>query len=300
MLENAGEFSIRGMCRALEVGSSGYYVWVKHKKGPGSARAKANGELLEKIKAVHKQSREIYGSPKICEALKSERTKWQQGEEKKQPVNHKRVERLMRENGIRSKRVGRRRFKPQTTDSNHGLPVAANRLARDFTASAPDQKWATDISYIRTDEGWLYLAVFIDLYSRLVVGWAASSEMTVELIDRAFLMGQKRRGRAVNPLVHSDRGSQYASNAFRSKLAAWECLQSMSRKGNCWDNAVAESFFSVLKEEMVHHEHFRTRQEAKDKLFDYIEVFYNRQRIHSATGYVSPEQFEARLIKAAA
>ncbi len=288
MKEHAKEFSIRGMSRALEVSYAGYYDWLKRSENAG-VRASGNMKLLDKIKEVHKESRGIYGSPKICIRLAAA------GE----TVNHKRVERLMRENEIRAKRT-KRSYKPQTTDSNHNLPIAANQLNREFKATGPDQKWATDISYIRTDEGWLYLAVFIDLYSRLVVGWAASSEMTVELIDKAFLMGQTRRGRAVNPLVHSDRGSQYASKAFREKLSAWECRQSMSRKGNCWDNAVAESFFSVLKEEMVHHEKFQTRQEAIDKLFDYIEVFYNRQRIHSAAGFMSPEQFESRFVEAAA
>ncbi len=288
MKEHAKEFSIRGMSRALEVSYAGYYDWLKRSENAG-VRASGNMKLLDKIKEVHKESRGIYGSPKICIRLAAA------GE----TVNHKRVERLMRENEIRAKRT-KRSYKPQTTDSNHNQPIAANQLNREFKATGPDQKWATDISYIRTDEGWLYLAVFIDLYSRLVVGWAASSEMTVELIDKAFLMGQTRRGRAVNPLVHSDRGSQYASKAFREKLSAWECRQSMSRKGNCWDNAVAESFFSVLKEEMVHHEKFQTRQEAIDKLFDYIEVFYNRQRIHSAAGFMSPEQFENRFVEEAA
>lgn len=288
MKEHAKEFSIRGMSRALEVSYAGYYVWLKRSENPG-VRTSENVKLLNKIKEVHKESRGIYGSPKVCISLAAA------GE----TANHKRVERLMRENEIRAKRT-KRSYKPQTTDSNHNLPIAANQLNREFKATGPDQKWATDISYVRTDEGWLYLAVFIDLYSRLVVGWAASSEMTVELIDKAFLMGQTRRGRAVNPLVHSDRGSQYASKAFREKLSAWECRQSMSRKGNCWDNAVAESFFSVLKEEMVHHEKFQTRQEAIDKLFDYIEVFYNRQRIHSAAGFMSPEQFENRFVEEAA
>jgi transposase InsO family protein len=288
MKEHAKEFSIRGMSRALEVSYSGYYVWLKRSENPG-VRTSENVKLLDKIKEVHKESRGIYGSPKICISLAAA------GE----TVNHKRVARLMRENEIRAKRT-KRSYRPQTTDSNHNLPIVANQLNREFRATGPDQKWASDISYIRTDEGWLYLAVFIDLYSRLVVGWAASSEMTVELIDKAFLMGQTRRGRAVNPLVHSDRGSQYASKAFREKLSAWECRQSMSRKGNCWDNAVAESFFSVLKEEMVHHEHFRTRQEAIDKLFDYIEVFYNRKRIHSAAGFMSPQQYESRFAGAAA
>lgn len=288
MKERAAEFSVRGMTRALEVSASGYYVWLKQTANPGE-RARKNEVLLEKIKDVHKESRGTYGSPKIWKTLNDS------GEKAK----HKRIARLMRENEIKAKRA-RKRYKPQTTDSKHDMPIAENHLNREFTATAPDQKWVSDITYIWTDEGWLYLATFIDLYSRLVVGWAASSEMTVDLIEKAFQMGQKRRGRSVSPLVHSDRGSQYASRAFRAKLKAWECKQSMSRKGNCWDNAVAESFFSLLKEEMIHHERFRTRQEALDQLFDYIEVFYNRKRIHSAAGFKSPEKFESEFLEKAA
>jgi putative transposase len=179
------------------------------------------------------------------------------------------------------------------------LPVAENVLERRFQVSHPNQVWVSDITYIWTDEGWLYLAVFLDLYSRMVVGWAVSSELTTHFVAQAVLMGQQRRGTAVSPLVHSDRGSQYASLVFRDQLAAWSCQQSMSRKGNCWDNAVAESFFGILKSEMLHHERFATRQAAQDKLFDYIEVFYNRSRIHSATGYLAPAEYEARFQRAA-
>jgi putative transposase len=229
--------------------------------------------LLEKIKVVHAESPRNYGSPKVYRKL------CESGEK----VNHKRVERLMREHGIKAKRA--RKFKVTTT-SRHSLPVAENVLARRFQSACPDEVWVSDITYLRTGEGWLYLAVFLDLYSRLVVGWAVSSELTSGFVEQAFVMGQQRRGKAVSPLVHSDRGSQYASRAFRERLVAWKCQQSMSRKGNCWDNAVAESFFSVLKCEMAQDEHFATRQEAKDKLFDYIEVFYNRSRIHSSIGYL--------------
>ena len=154
--------------------------------------------------------------------------------------------------------------------------------------------WTTDITYIWTDEGWLYLSVFLDLYSRLVVGWAVSESLEVGFVEQAFLHGQARRGGAVSPLVHSDRGSQYASAAFTQRLAAWGCGQSMSRKGNCWDNAVTESFFGILKNELIHHERLATRQEARDKIFEYIEVFYNRSRIHSATDYFAPAEYEAR------
>jgi putative transposase len=197
----------------------------------------------------------------------------------------------MKEHGITAKRV--KKF-TRTTTSRHSLPVADNVHGRNFSVARPDVVWTSDITHVWTDEGWLYLAVFIDLYSRLVVGWAVSDQLHTALIAEAFTMGQTRRGRAVAPLVHSDRGSQYANVAFRERLAAWDCQQSMSRKGNCWDNAVTESFFGNLKNEMVHHERFATRQVAKDKLFDYIEVFYNRCRIHSATNYFTPAEYEAR------
>jgi transposase InsO family protein len=266
------------MLRVFEVTASGYYGW---RSRPASQRAKENERLLEKIKVEHAASRGLYGSPKLYRKLRHD------GE----TVNHKRVERLMKEHAMRAKRV--KKF-TRTTTSRHSLPVASNVLGRNFSVAHPDLVWTSDITYVWTDEGWLYLAVFIDLYSRLVVGWAVSDQLHTALIAEAFTMGQTRRGRAVAPLVHSDRGSQYASAAFRERLAAWDCQQSMSRKGNCWDNAVTESFFGNLKNEMVHHERFATRQAAKDKLFDYIEVFYNRRRIHSASDYFAPAEYEAR------
>jgi transposase InsO family protein len=276
--EHEREFRVSAMCRALGVGASGYYGWRLRQP---SAREKENERLLAKIKSAYAGSRGIYGGPKVYRQLRRE------GE----VVNHKRVARLMRENAVRAKRVKRGR---RTTDSRHSLPVAENVLDRQFKAARPDEVWTSDITYVWTAEGWLYLVVFLDLYSRLVVGWAVSEGLSTEFVEAAFMQGQARRGAAVAPLVHSDRGSQYASEAFRERLQAWGCLQSMSRRGNCWDNAVTESFFGVLKAEMVHHESFKTRQEARDKLFDYIEVFYNRMRIHSAAGYFAPAEYEAR------
>lgn len=270
------------MCRVLEVSRSGYYRWRSH---PRSKRAQENDQLLGKIQALHSDSRQNYGSPKIYRRLR------QQGED----CNHKRVERLMREKGIRAKRV--KKFKV-TTNSRHSQPVADNILDRGFTVSEPNKAWVSDITYVWTDEGWLYLAIFLDLYSRMVVGWSMSERMTSELIVSAFLMGQGRRG-GVKPLIHSDRGSQYASSSFREQLAAHRCLQSMSRKGNCWDNAVAESFFSALKLELVSDERFKNRQQARDRIFEYIEVFYNRGRIHSAVGYLSPAEYEEKFNLAA-
>ena len=276
--EHEGEFRVSAMCRALVVGASGYYRW--RGRAP-AARVAENERLVGKIEAAHAGSRGIYGSPKVYRQLRRE------GE----LVNHKRVERLMRENGLRAKRVKKSR---RTTDSRHSLPVAENVLARQFSAARPDEVWTSDITYVWTQEGWLYLVVFLDLYSRLVVGWAVSESLEVGFVEQAFLQGQARRGGAVSPLVHSDRGSQYASAAFRGRLAAWGCGQSMSRKADCWDNAVTESFFGILKNELIHHERLATRQEARDKIFDYIEVFYNRSRIHSATDYFAPAEYEAR------
>jgi putative transposase len=265
------------MCRVLEVSPAGYYAWRARKP---SQRAEENKRLVEQIKAAHVESRGIYGSPKIHRKLRRDGYR----------VNHKRVARLMKAEGLQAKRVKKSR---RTTDSGHSLPVAENVLARDFKAMRPDEVWTSDITYIWTQEGWLYLVVFLDLYSRLVVGWAVSESLEAGFVERAFLQGQSRRGLAVSPLVHSDRGSQYASDSFRERLSAWGCRQSMSRRGNCWDNAVTESFFGNLKSELVHHERFATRQEAKDKLFDYIEVFYNRSRIHSASEYFAPAEYEA-------
>jgi transposase InsO family protein len=266
------------MCRALEVSPAGYYAWRGRKP---SQREKENERLVEKIKSAHIESRGIYGSPKMYRKLRRD------GE----AVSRKRVARLMKEHGIKAQRAKKSR---RTTDSRHTLPVAENVVARQFQAERPDEVWTSDITYVWTDEGWLYLVVFLDLYSRLVVGWAVSESLEVGFVERAFLQGQRRRGRAVSPLIHSDRGSQYASTAFRERLSAWGCRQSMSRKGNCWDNAVTESFFGNLKREMVHHERFKTRRAASDQLFDYIEVFYNRMRIRSACDYFTPGEYEAR------
>jgi putative transposase len=234
---------------------------------------------LGEIKSIHEESRGNYGSPRITKALKR----------KGIHHNHKTVEKVMKENGIKAKR--KRRFKV-TTDSKHNLPVAENVLNRRFQAAEQDQAWVSDITYIDTEEGWLYFSVFIDLFSRKVLGWSMSPSMTAEFVLNAFRMAISKRGHKVNPLVHSDRGSQFASDIFRSELELRSCEQSMSRKGNCWDNAVAESFFSTLKTELIHHEKFKTRKEAEAKIFDYVEIFYNKQRLHSTLNYMTPEEFE--------
>lgn len=198
----------------------------------------------------------------------------------------------MKENGIEAKH--KKKFKT-TTDSNHNLPVAKNHLKRNFKVNKPNQTWVSDISYVHTDEGWLYLAVFIDLYSRKVVGWSMSERIKADLVVDAFRMALFRQKQKAPKVVHSDRGSQYASEIFRKELKAHRCKQSMSRKGDCWDNAVAESFFGTLKTELIYHEKFKTREQARLSIFDYIEVFYNRQRLHSYLNYLSPEKFEESM-----
>lgn len=198
----------------------------------------------------------------------------------------------MKKHGIHAKR--HRKFKA-TTNSNHNMPIAKNRLKRRFDAKKPNHAWVSDLTYIPTEEGWLYLATFIDLCSRKVVGWSMSSRMTADLVVDAFRMALFRQKRKAPRVVHSDRGSQYASEAFRKELKARGCKQSMSRKGDCWDNAVAESFFGTLKTELVHHERYKTREEARLSIFDYIETFYNKRRLHSYLDFVSPEEFERSM-----
>ena len=198
----------------------------------------------------------------------------------------------MKKHGIQAKR--RKKFKA-TTNSNHNLPIAKNRLKRRFKVKKLNHTWVSDITYIPTDEGWLYLCTFIDLCSRKVVGWSMSSRMTADLVVNAFRMALFRQKRKAPRLVHSDRGSQYASDAFRRELKSHGCKQSMSRKADCWDNAVAESFFGTLKSELVHHERYKTRDEARMSIFDYIETFYNKRRLHSHLDYVSPDEFERSM-----
>ena len=200
----------------------------------------------------------------------------------------------MREHEMKPRR--RRRYK-STTDSNHKLAVADNVLARQFSASKPNQVWVSDITYIETQEGWLYLTVFIDLFSRAVVGWSMSDSLVADSVVAAYDMGIRRRGK-VPEIVHSDRGIQYASELFRTALPE-TCTQSMSRKANCWDNAVAESFFGTIKSELIHHQVFETRKAAQLSIFEYIEIFYNRQRLHSTLGYLTPEEFDLKGKKAA-
>lgn len=275
--ENAGRFRIRLMCRALQVSPAGYYAW---RDRPETARTRANRALLVEIRAIHQQSRRTYGSPSICQALR----------DRGHRVNEKRVARLMGTQGIRAKTVKKWRA---TTDSSHRLPVAANTLNRQFAVNEPNRVWAGDITYVWTHEGWLYLAVVLDLYSRAVIGWATGARLTAGLATEALTMAIWRRKPTPGLLHHSDRGVQYAAGDYQRQLAAEGIACSMSRKGNCWDNACVESFFATLKKELVHDRRYLTREEAKQEIFEYIEVFYNRQRRHTTLGYRSPAEFEA-------
>lgn len=268
------------MCKILKISRPGYYAWLKR---PESLRSKENVSLVVKIKAKHKQSRETYGSPRIHDALKKEGLQCGQN----------RVARLMHKEGIKS--VHSKRFRAQMTDSNHQFPVADNLLEQDFEATRPNEKWVGDITYIWTSEGWLYLAFILDLFSRKVVGWATSRSPDAELVCRALEMAVFRRGKPNNLVYHSDRGSQYASFEFRRRLKALGITLSMSRKGNCYDNAVAESFIHTLKVELVNRNKFTTRWAARTFIADYIEEFYNTNRAHSTIGFCSPTDFEANF-----
>ncbi|MBL0693101.1 IS3 family transposase [Comamonas sp. JC664] len=269
-------FPIELMCRQLGVARSGFYAW---KKRPESTRKQADRELAAEVAAVHQKSRGTYGSPRVHAELRA----------KGRRVSRKRVARLMGQQGLAARRT--RRF-VHTTDSRHTQPVASNVLARDFSADAPNRTWVTDITYVWTRQGWLYLAVVLDLFSRLVVGWAMGEFIDRHLVLSALDMALKGRRPPRGLLHHSDRGSQYVSQDYQRALASRGIECSMSRKGNCWDNAVAESFFSTLKMELVHDADFATRDQARAALFEYIEVFYNRQRRHSTLGYVSPVEYE--------
>jgi transposase InsO family protein len=267
------------MCRVLKVSRSGYYAWTKRKP---SARSRREQKLLEKIRIVHQENRELYGSPRVHRALLIDG----------QTVSRNTVARIMRRAKIRAK--SRRRFVPRTTDSKHQKPVADNVLARDFTASVPDQKWLADITYVPTDEGWLYHSAVLDCFSRKIVGWSMADHMEVDLVADALKMAlEHRQPVGENLLHHSDRGVQYASDDYQQILAGLGITVSMSGRGNCYDNAMMESFFATLKTELIHQQNYATRQQAKLSIFEYVEVFYNRKRLHSSLGYVSPESFEA-------
>lgn len=276
-------FSVIRMCHLLDVSTSAYYEW---RKRPESPRRREDQRLAESVKQSHVRSRMTYGARRIQKEIV----------ETGEIISRNRVARLMRQQGLESK--VKRKFKA-TTNSNHDRPVAPNRLDRDFQADRPNQAYVGDITYIATHEGWLYLAVLIDLYSRAVVGWSMAERMTAQLANDALTMAIWKRKPPKGLLVHSDRGSQYASALYQNTLQERGFICSMSRKGNCWDNAPAESFFHTLKTELTHHRHYQTREEAKQEIFEYIEVFYNRQRRHSTIGYQSPARFEQSVQHAA-
>jgi len=270
-------YPVTVLCRVLKVSKSGFYAWGKRAV---SERTKADEELTQRITVIHKSSRGTYGSPRIYAELK----------EKKFAVSRKRIARLMREHGIVGKAP--RRFRC-TTDSQHRLVVAGNELGRQFTVDGPDKVWATDITYIWTWQGWLYLAVVIDLFSRRVVGWSLAEHMRTELVLNALEMALGQRVPEPSLMHHSDQGSQYASDSYRAVLRQYGIVCSMSRKGNCWDNAVVESFFATLKTELIYRHPWATRHQARTAIVEYIEVFYNRQRRHSFLGFQTPVDYEA-------
>ena len=260
----------------MEVSRSGYYAWIKR---PESSRKIQDRELVKEIRKVHKISRGTYGSPRITRALK-----------KKGIVCGKnRVARLMHDNGITGKT--KRKYKA-TTNSKHNYPVAENLINQNFNIDRPNQIWAADITYIPTDEGWLYLAAIEDLFQRKIVGWAMNSTMTRQLTLDALRQAVKRYRPPAGLIHHSDRGSQYASHEYQQALRDYQFITSMSRKGNCYDNACMESFFGTLKLELIYGNRFKTRAEARQAVFEYIEVFYNRIRLHSSLGYMSPLEYE--------
>lgn len=264
------------MCHLFSIERSGYYAWIKREI---SDRSIANEKLDQKIISIFNNHSGRYGYPRITDELHD------QGEK----FGKNRVFRRMKKLGLRAK--GKKKFKV-TTDSNHNLPVASNLLNRDFSTTAANQKWVGDITYIWTDEGWLYLATVIDLYSRAVIGWSIQSTMTRKLVCDALMMALWRRNFPRDVLFHSDRGSQYCSEDFQEMLKKYGLICSMSRRGNCWDNACAESFFHSIKIELIYNERYATREIAKQSIFQYIEVYYNRVRRHSAIGSMAPLVFE--------
>ena len=282
------EFSVQLMCRVLQVSRSGYYAAQRR---PPSPRAQRDDSLRVRIGAIYETSRATYGSPRIHRELRADGT----------PLGRNRVARLMRVDGLRAK--NKRRYRPQTTTSNHEYGVTKNVLERRFGVAETggiNRVWCGDITYIRTAEGWLYLAVLIDLGSRMVVGWSMHDSLAVELARGALVMALQRRQPNEGLLHHTDQGSQYAALEYRYLLLAHQLSSSMSRRANCYDNAVAESFFATLRWELLDRQEWPTKAAVRSALFEYIEIWYNRQRRHSALDYLSPWHYEQRLLASAA
>ncbi len=275
-------FNINLMCKIFKVDKSSYYCWVRS----GSIVKKVDEKLNELVEIIFMQSRQTYGTRRIKDKL-LQRYGF--------IVSRRRIKNIMKDLSLSVKM--KRRFRVNTTDSNHNLPIAPNVLNRNFSSFFPDTKYVGDITYIPTNEGWLYLATVIDLYSRKIVGWSMDDNMRTSLVNDALMMAIVKRNPSKGLLWHSDRGSQYASYEHKDLLQKHGIVQSMSRKGNCWDNAVAESFFHTLKTELIYHEIFETRAQANQAIFEYIEVFYNRQRMHSANGNLSPVEFEEKMLQ---
>ena len=271
-------FGVEKMCKTLKVSRSGYYNWMHRTP---SKRQQENERLTRQIRKVHASSRGRYGSPKITEELRD--LGWN--------VSRLRVARIMRYQGVRS--IICKKFRGTTTDSRHNFPVAQNILDRNFYADLPGQKWVSDITYIPTRQGWVYLTIIMDLYDRKIIGWSLSRTMsTHDTVIPAWRMAVINRSFSPELIFHSDQGVQYASYSFANELKKHNVIQSMSRKGNCWDNAVAESFFKILKSELVKHIDFHSILQAKTEIFEFLEIWYNRKRKHKHLGYKTPEQFE--------
>jgi putative transposase len=277
----ATEYDVTELCELYSVSTSGYYDWTGRKP---SKRDLADEDLARRIQETHAASRKTYGSPRVAKDLRKKGVR----------CSRKRVARIMRQNGLQG--VQKARFKPRTTDSRHDLPISPNRLAELPEVSHVNQVWASDITYIPTLEGWLYLSAFLDLKSRRIKGWAVRDHMRTELVESAFLRAVFRERLGAGLIVHSDRGCQYASREFRALLNRHHALGSMSAKGNCYDNAAMESFWATLKTDLRISKPFQTKEDARLAIFDYIEVFYNRRRIHSAIGDLSPLDYEQQCV----
>lgn len=271
------KFGVERMCKVFKISRSSFYDWQNRKPSP---RQLENQHIVLEIKRAYKDSKSRYGSPKITDELIDRGWK----------VSRPRVARIMRQEGIRSIII--KKFKGCTSDSKHNFPIAENHLNREFSAQGPGQKWISDITYIPTMQGWVYLTIIMDLFDRKIIGWALSTNMTTDdTVLAAWKMALGQRP-VTQPLIfHSDRGTQYASYAFRGELEKYPVTQSMSRKGNCWDNAVAENYFKILKSELVNHVRFYSVLQAKTEIFEFIEIWYNRKRKHSTLGYKTPEQY---------
>lgn len=274
----SGSYKIAWLCEALMVSRSGYYDWQRRQQKPG-LRQRENRQLRERIRTIFTESRRTYGSPRIAWVLRG-------------VASRNRVARLMRQERLWARQ--RSKYRPMTTDSRHADPIAPNRLPG-VQVVRPDQVWVTDATYVLTAQGWLYVVALLDVYSRRVVGWAMGECLNTALVLAALHMALRKRRPRLSLIVHSDRGTQFACHAYRQELAAHGLVASMSRKGNCYDNAYIESFWSSLKHEAVFGRRFNTRAEARSAIFDYIEGFYNPRRLHSSLGFVSPVNFESNL-----